>query len=128
MLSFFPTKNLGAFGDGGLVTTADADLAARVRLLRAHGAPVKNHHTEVGGNFRLDALQAALLRVTLPRVGAAIAARRGHAALYDRLFAEAGLAAVVPPSPSPEATYNQYVIRVRGASARDRLRAFLTEK
>ena len=125
--SFFPTKNLGGFGDGGLVTTADAELASRVRLLRAHGAPVKNHHTEVGGNFRLDALQAALLRVTLPRVGAAIAARREHAALYDRLFGEAGLAAVVPPSPSPEATYNQYVIRVRGAGTRDRLRAFLTE-
>ena len=125
--SFFPTKNLGAFGDGGLVTTADAELAARVRALRAHGAPVKNHHIEVGGNFRLDALQAALLRVTLPRVGAAIAARREHAALYDRLFGEAGLAAVVPPSPSPEATYNQYVIRVRGAGTRDRLRAFLTE-
>lgn len=126
--SFFPTKNLGGFGDGGLVTTADAELASRVRLLRAHGAPVKNHHTDVGGNFRLDALQAALLRVTLPRVGADIAARRQHAALYDRLFGDAGLADIAPPPASSEATYNQYVIRVRGAGARDRLRAFLGEK
>ena len=126
--SFFPTKNVGGFGDGGLVTTGDAELAARVRLLRAHGAPVKNHHTDVGCNFRLDALQAALLRVTLPRVGAAIAARREHATLYDKLLGDAGLADIVPPSASPEATYNQYVIRVRGAGVRDRLRSFLSDK
>lgn len=126
--SFFPTKNLGGFGDGGLVVTDDGALAARVRALRAHGAPVKNHHHEVGGNFRLDALQAALLRVTLPRLGAALAARREHAARYDRLFAEAGLEAIVPPSPVPEHTYNQYVIRVLGAGARDRLRTFLNGK
>jgi dTDP-4-amino-4,6-dideoxygalactose transaminase len=126
--SFFPTKNLGGFGDGGLVTTDDAALAARVRALRAHGAPAKNHHTDVGGNFRLDALQAALLRVTRPRVGAAIAARRAHAARYDELFGAAHLAAIVPPPTSPEGTYNQYVIRVRGAGVRDRLRTFLADK
>ena len=126
--SFFPTKNFGGCGDGGLVTTADAELAGRVRLLRAHGAPVKNHHTDVGGNFRLDALQAALLRVIQPGVGAAIAARRRHAARYDKLFGDAGLADIVPPPASPEATYNQYVIRVRGAGARDRLRTFLSKK
>jgi dTDP-4-amino-4,6-dideoxygalactose transaminase len=126
--SFFPTKNLGGFGDGGLVTTGDAALAARVRALRAHGAPEKNHHTEVGGNFRLDALQAALLGVTLARVGAAITARRKHAALYDQLFTEAGIAEVVLPKGGAGATYNQYVIRVRGAGVRDRLRAFLTSR
>lgn len=125
--SFFPTKNLGGLGDGGLVTTDDAALAARVRALRAHGAPVKHHHTEVGGNFRLDALQAALLRVLLPRVGDALALRRSHAARYDALFAAAHLAAVVPPLASPFATYNQYVIRVRGAGARDGLRTFLAD-
>lgn len=125
--SFFPTKNLGGFGDGGLVTTGDDALAARVRALRAHGAPEKNHHTDVGGNFRLDALQAALLRVTLPRVDAARAARREHAAQYHRLLGEAALPAVVPPLPDRGATYNQYVIRVLGAGMRDRLRAFLTD-
>jgi len=125
--SFFPTKNLGGFGDGGLVTTDDAALAARVHTLRAHGAPAKHHHTDVGGNFRLDALQAALLRVLLPHVGAAIAARRAHAARYNQLFGEAHLTAVDPPPASLEATYNQYVIRVRGDGARDRLRTFLAD-
>ncbi|MEP7126040.1 MAG: DegT/DnrJ/EryC1/StrS family aminotransferase [Byssovorax sp.] len=126
--SFFPTKNLGGFGDGGLVVTGDDALAARVRSLRAHGAPEKNHHTDVGGNFRLDALQAALLRVTLPRVDAAIAARREHAARYDTLLGEAGLHAVIPPQPDGRATYNQYVIRVLGAGVRDRLRTFLLDR
>jgi dTDP-4-amino-4,6-dideoxygalactose transaminase len=126
--SFFPTKNLGGFGDGGLVITGDDALAARVRTLRAHGAPEKNHHTEVGGNFRLDALQAALLRVTLPRVDAAIAARREHAAQYDWLLGEAGLRAVISPSPDRGATHNQYVIRVLGEGVRDRLRAFLARE
>jgi dTDP-4-amino-4,6-dideoxygalactose transaminase len=126
--SFFPTKNLGAFGDGGLVITGDDALAAKVRALRAHGAPEKNHHTDVGGNFRLDALQAALLRVTLPGVEAAIAARRAHAAQYDRLFREAHLRDILPPSSARDATYNQYVIRVLGAGVRDRLRTFLTEE
>lgn len=125
--SFFPTKNLGGFGDGGLVTTGDDALAARVRTLRAHGAPEKNHHTEIGGNFRLDALQAALLRVTLPRVDAAIAARREHAAQYDKLLGEAGLHAIIPPLPDRGGTENQYVIRVLGAGARDRLRTFLAD-
>jgi dTDP-4-amino-4,6-dideoxygalactose transaminase len=125
--SFFPTKNLGGFGDGGLVTTGDDALAARVRTLRAHGAPEKNRHTEVGGNFRLDALQAALLRVTLPRVDAAIAARRAHAAQYDWLLGEAGLHAVIPPRADRGATENQYVIRVLGEGVRDDLRAFLAE-
>ncbi len=126
--SFFPTKNLGGFGDGGLVTTGDDALAARLRTLRAHGAPEKNHHTEVGGNFRLDALQAALLRVTLPGVDAAIAARREHAAQYDRLLGEACLRDIVSPPADRAATYNQYVIRVLGAGVRDRLRTFLADE
>jgi dTDP-4-amino-4,6-dideoxygalactose transaminase len=126
--SFFPTKNLGAFGDGGLVTTDSPALAARVRALRAHGAPEKNHHTEVGGNFRLDALQAALLRVALPRLEGALAARRSHAARYDERLARAAIADIIAPASGPGATYNQYVIRVRGTGARDRLRAHLTSR
>jgi dTDP-4-amino-4,6-dideoxygalactose transaminase len=126
--SFFPTKNLGGFGDGGLVVTGDDALAARVRALRAHGAPEKNHHTEVGGNFRLDALHAALLRVMLPRVDAAIAARRAHARRYDSLFAEAAVHAIASPPVDGAATYNQYVIRVLGAGVRDRLRTFLADQ
>ena len=126
--SFFPTKNLGGFGDGGLVTTRDPALAARVRALRAHGAPEKNRHTEVGGNFRLDALQAALLRVALPRMNAALAARRRNAALYDQGLAGAAISDIVLPEGGQGATYNQYVIRVRGADVRDRLRAHLTSR
>lgn len=127
--SFFPTKNLGGFGDGGLVTTRDAALADRARALRAHGAREKHRHTMIGGNFRLDALQAALLGVELPRVGERIAARVRHARLYGRLLAEAGLAGerMVLPREVEGATFNQYVVRVRGAGVRDGLRQFLAE-
>ena len=122
--SFFPTKNLGGFGDGGLVTTTDDALAARARAIRAHGAAVKHEHTLMGGNFRLDALQAALLRVKLPRVSDGIAARRERASRYRQMLAgEASL--TLPPEGG---TLNQFVIRVRGAGARDRLRASLVER
>jgi len=80
--SFFPTKPLGGFGDGGMVVTSDSDLAARVKSLRAHGAAGKHQHVEVGGNYRLDALQAALLRVKLPLVDRRRDARAAHAAAY----------------------------------------------
>lgn len=140
--SFFPSKNLGGFGDGGLVVTSDDALAERVRVLRAHGARPKHHHAVVGGNFRLDALQAALLRVKLPGLGVAIARRAAHAARYGVLFREAGLAGGGPgaldrldrldrielPEAAPGATFNQYVVRVRGEGARDGLRAFLGER
>lgn len=131
--SFFPTKNLGGFGDGGLVATSDAELADRARVLRVHGGRPKNHHAVVGGNFRIDALQAALLRVKIGRLDDAIARRRENAALYDRLFLQSGVA--TPAGDGPIAlgarqaghTFNQYVIRVRGG-ARDGLRAFLEER
>ncbi|XXX75099.1 DegT/DnrJ/EryC1/StrS family aminotransferase [Sorangium sp. So ce134] len=126
--SFFPTKNLGAFGDGGLVTTDDGDLAERVRSLRAQGARRKHHHTLVGGNFRLDALQAALLRRKLPRLGALLERRRAHAAQYTALLGGAALPIALPDAGSAGHTFNQYVIRLGDASLRDPLRAFLAER
>jgi dTDP-4-amino-4,6-dideoxygalactose transaminase len=123
--SFFPSKNLGAFGDAGLVTTNDQALAARVRLLRNHGAEPKYFHKYVGGNFRLDALHAAVLRVKLPHLERWTAARRANAARYDRLFATAGLTDVITLPAEPAGRFhifNQYVIR---APRRDALRAHL---
>ncbi|EYF03272.1 DegT/DnrJ/EryC1/StrS family aminotransferase [Chondromyces apiculatus] len=124
--SLFPTKNLGGFGDGGLVTTPDTALAERARVLRAQGTRRKYHHELVGGNFRLDALQAALLRRMLPHLDARLAMRRHLAARYDALLASAGVP-VSAPSLSPGHTYNQYVVRVHGGQ-RDALRAFLAAR
>lgn len=123
--SFFPTKNLGAFGDGGLVTTTDAALATELRLLRNHGAEPKYVHARIGGNFRLDALQAAVLRVKLPHLERWSDARRRNADRYRTLFAAAGLETTVewPVEPAGYThIYNQFVIRVE---ARDALRAHL---
>jgi len=132
--SFFPSKNLGAFGDGGLVTTNDASLAHELRLIRNHGAESssaaggKYFHKRVGANFRLDAIQAAVLRVKLPHLARWTAKRRENARRYDALFAEAGLTdRITLPSAPPDRThiFNQYVIRVPD---RDRVRAFLTDR
>lgn len=128
--SFFPTKNLGGFGDGGLVTTKSPVLAETARMLRAHGARVKHHHTRVGFNFRLDALQAALLSVKLPEVEASIARRIEHAQAYDQRLGEAALEGrlTLPRASGARATFNQYVVRVHGEGRRDALRAFLAER
>ncbi|MDH5670836.1 MAG: DegT/DnrJ/EryC1/StrS family aminotransferase [Myxococcales bacterium] len=126
--SFFPTKNLGCFGDGGLVTSREGGLADRARLLRGHGARPKYHHLEVGGNFRLDAIQAAVLRVKLPHVRAWNAARRRNADRYDTLLAAAGLPESrlrTPGRVHPEHNFHQYVIR---SDRRDALRNHLREK
>lgn len=123
--SFFPSKNLGAFGDGGLVTTGDAALARELRLLRNHGAEPKYFHKRIGGNFRLDTLQAAVLRVKLPHVEAWTEMRRRNAARYRELFTAAGLAERVGLPVEPPQTYhvfNQYVVRVPG---RNRVREAL---
>ena len=120
-LSFFPSKNLGGFGDGGAVATNDTVLAGKVRALRNHGATKKLQHEIVGGNFRLDELQAALLRVKLPHLSRWTAERRRLAALYrDRL---AGLPIGLPPA-DVGCVWNQFVIRVP-AARRDPLRRHL---
>lgn len=148
--SFFPSKNLGGFGDGGMVTTNDAALAERVRLLRGHGAHPKYYHKLIGGNFRLDALQAAVLRVKLKYLDTWTAGRQRNAAIYRKLFTDAGLAldapeclgagcraraegacalqpgGVVLPHEAPERRhiYNQFVIR---SARRDSVMAALKE-
>jgi dTDP-4-amino-4,6-dideoxygalactose transaminase len=140
--SFFPSKNLGAFGDAGLVTTNNESLARRVKLLRNHGQHPKYYHHIVGGNFRIDALQAAVLRVKLPHLAGWTDARRANAVRYDRFFAEATADSPslrLAPStagPTPRGylslpvaqqrafhIFNQYVIRT---GDRDALRAHLT--
>jgi dTDP-4-amino-4,6-dideoxygalactose transaminase len=126
--SFFPSKNLGAFGDGGLVITADDALAHEVRLLRNHGAEPKYLHQRIGGNFRLDALQAAVLRVKLPHLAEWTEKRRANAARDDRLFRGAALppGVVLPVQPAGyHHIYNQFVIRVPG---RDQVRASLADR
>jgi dTDP-4-amino-4,6-dideoxygalactose transaminase len=123
--SFFPSKNLGAFGDGGMVVTGDAALAEKLRVLRVHGSKPKYYHHLVGGNFRLDALQAAVLRVKLKYLDEWTAARRRNAARYRELFVRAGSSRVSLPADTPGHIYNQFVIR---AEERDKLRAHLKEQ
>jgi dTDP-4-amino-4,6-dideoxygalactose transaminase len=111
--SFFPSKNLGGFGEGGLVTTNDESLAREIRLLRNHGAEPKYFHHRIGGNFRLDELQAAVLRVKAPHLAAWTQGRRRNAERYRTLFRNAGLDAIVlPQEPAGYGhIFNQFVIR-----------------
>jgi dTDP-4-amino-4,6-dideoxygalactose transaminase len=122
--SFYPTKNLGAFGDGGALTTRDAELAARLRRLRVHGSRERYHYSEAGYNSRLDALQAAVLSVKLRHLDAWTAARQRNADLYHERLAGAGLP-IALPSTQPwqnRHVYHQFNIR---APRRDALREFL---
>ncbi|HLK88458.1 MAG TPA: DegT/DnrJ/EryC1/StrS family aminotransferase [Polyangia bacterium] len=123
-LSFFPAKNLGGFGDGGAVLTAAAPLAAALRRIRNHGAGDKMHHELLGGNFRLDELQAALLRVKLPHLAGWTAERRRLAALYHDLL---GALPVALPPADGGAVWSQFVIRVP-AERRPALRRLLDER
>jgi dTDP-4-amino-4,6-dideoxygalactose transaminase len=138
--SFFPSKNLGAFGDGGAVTTNDPHLAEQMRILRVHGAEPKYYHKFVGGNFRLDAIQAAVIRVKLHYLDSWTTGRQHNAAFYNQHLALVGLTRPVEspetdqyalrldndPFPGHRHIYNQYIIRLD--SRRDELRAFLTER
>ena len=125
--SFYPSKNLGAYGDGGMITTDDPDLARKTARLRVHGMEPKYHHHEVGFNSRLDALQAAVLRVKLRHLDAWTEGRRAAASRYQSLFEEADLGgSVVLPTEHADCfhVYNQYVVRVP-APSRDPLRTHL---
>jgi dTDP-4-amino-4,6-dideoxygalactose transaminase len=130
--SFYPTKNLGAFGDAGMVVCKDAEMAAKIRAFRNHGMEPRYFHEWVGGNFRIDALQAAVLNIKLPHLDSWSAARREHAALYRKEFAAQGLGETIVLPIEPYAgsglvnhhIYNQFVIRV---PKRDELRQFLQQ-
>ncbi len=121
--SFFPTKNLGGAGDGGMAVCSDESMAARLRLMRNHGMAQRYFHHEVGGNFRLDALQAAVLEAKLPHLASWNEARRRNAALYREGFAAHGLTEFVTPPLAPDADlpnshiYHQFVIRARNRDA-----------
>ncbi len=126
--SFFPSKNLGAFGDAGLCTVNDADLARHLRVLRVHGGEPKYYHGFIGGNFRIDELQAAVLRVKLKHLDGWTEGRRRNAAFYDAAILKAGLGSkVVTPIAIPgyRHIFNQYVIRCQ---RRDELRKFLAAR
>lgn len=124
--SFYPTKNLGGAGDGGMLTTADGGLAKRLRSLRVHGmgGTKRYYHAEIGWNSRLDELQAAYLRVKLPHLKGYNAARQAHAAAYDAAFADLeGLEPLATPAPGVDAIYHLYTLKV---AKRDELREHLS--
>jgi dTDP-4-amino-4,6-dideoxygalactose transaminase len=131
--SFYPTKNLSAYGDAGIVTTTHPEMAEHMRRLRNHGSPRRYYHEEFGWNGRMDAIQAAVLRVKLRHVANWNESRRQHAAAYDRLFADAGLTSragntpvrLLARSPQAKHVFHQYVIR---AQRRDDLRKFLADR
>lgn len=128
--SFFPSKNLGAAGDGGMVVTQDGARAEKLQTLRVHGAEPKYYHKLVGGNFRLDAIQAAIVNVKLPYLDRWTSARQANADRYRILFEESGLTEdglVRLPHTIPDGrhVYNQFVIRLR---RRDELRSFLKDE
>ena len=124
--SFFPSKNLGAPGDGGMVTTNDPDLADKLKIFRSHGSKPKYFHKWVGGNFRIDALHAAVLREKFKHLDKWTEGRQKNADHYDKLFGRAGLSDVAIPwrRPGDRHIFNQYCLRVKN---RDELRAHLTK-
>lgn len=131
--SFYPTKNLSAYGDAGIVTTTHPEMAEHMRRLRNHGSPRRYYHDEFGWNGRMDAIQAAVLRVKLRHITSWNDSRCQHAAAYDRLFADTGLTSrsgnapvrLLARSPNAKHVFHQYVIR---AQRRDDLRKFLAHR
>jgi dTDP-4-amino-4,6-dideoxygalactose transaminase len=123
--SFFPSKNLGAAGDGGMVVTNDAQRAEKLRCLRGHGSKPKYYHKIIGGNFRLDAIQAAVVSAKLPHLDDWTNARQRNAQKYDALFRESGIPIGLPAVASDRHIFNQYVVRV---SDRNDLQAALQKK
>lgn len=123
--SFFPSKNLGCAGDGGMIVTQDAQRAEKLRIIRGHGSKPKYYHKVVGGNFRLDAIQAAIVSAKLPHLDSWTAGRQRNAKKYDQLFGEAGLQIGLPSVSTNRHIFNQYVVRV---SHRNELQAFLQKK
>jgi dTDP-4-amino-4,6-dideoxygalactose transaminase len=125
--SFFPSKNLGAFGDGGVVTTSSDTLREKLKIMRVHGSHPKYYHKVIGGNFRLDALQAAVVLVKLPYLDQWTAGRQANARDYRQLFQKEGLDSIIklPVEKEGRHIYNQFVISV--PSQRDELRQFLNE-
>jgi len=123
--SFFPSKNLGGFGDGGIVTTNSEDLYGNLKILRVHGGHPKYYHSQIGGNFRLDALQAAIVSIKLRYLDQWTQDRQANAALYRSLFEKAGLNQVVkvPFEKQNRHIYNQFIIQV--SEKRDGLKDFL---
>jgi dTDP-4-amino-4,6-dideoxygalactose transaminase len=126
--SFFPSKNLGGFGDGGVMTTNSKDLYEVIKILRVHGGHPKYYHQKIGGNFRLDALQAAIVSIKLKYLDDWTAGRQKNAITYRRLISNAGLEGIVkcPMEKESRHIYNQFVIEV--PEKRDELRQFLTDK
>ena len=125
--SFFPSKNLGAFGDGGLVTTSSDDFYDKLRILRVHGSHPKYYHSLTGGNFRLDAIQAAIVSIKLKYLDTWTKARQENARKYRELFANSGLADLVrlPVEKENRHIYNQFVISLE--ERRNELRLFLDD-
>jgi dTDP-4-amino-4,6-dideoxygalactose transaminase len=128
--SFFPSKNLGAAGDGGMIVTNDAECAEKLRILRNHGSNPKYYHKVIGGNFRLDALQAAVVTVKLKHLDSWTAGRQHNAQKYNKLFAKASASIILstialPAIAANRHIFNQYVIRV---PQRDELQAHLQKK
>lgn len=123
--SFYPSKNLGAIGDGGMIVTNDPERAERLRVLRNHGMKPKYHHHVVGGNFRLDAIHAAVISAKLPYLDTWTAGRQRNAKRYDQLFRQAAVDIGLPAVVTSRHIFNQYVIR---SSSRDQLQQFLAAK
>ncbi len=126
--SFFPAKNLGAFGDGGIVTTSSEELYEKLKVLRVHGSKPKYYHKIIGGNFRLDALQAGVVKAKLNFLESWTEKRRQNATTYNQLLQQNALTQYIqlPPEVFPRHVFNQYVIRT--GNRRDELRSFLNEK